>query len=181
MSVAYSQAQKVRYRVTLDLEVFADFDPHQMDWEKLFKLEPAEKCSAYVEDLSTPDRWWFSGSQSYSPPKCTYSMSTTETDKMTTTLEMTYNGYANYETWNVALWIQNDEYLYNTAKACVEFCSDNETPYDKFIRCMFNVDYFTTRDNVRWDSDAVDFEEINEVLNDLWVLSNTNSCRMSIN
>jgi hypothetical protein len=94
-------------------------------------------------------------------------MSTTETDKMTTTLEMTYNGYANYETWNVALWIQNDEYLYNTAKACVEFCSDNETPYDKFIRCMFNVDYFTTRDNVRWDSDAVDFEEINEVLNDL--------------
>ena len=57
MSVAYHQAQKVRYRVTLDLEVFSDFDPHQMDWEKLFKLEPAEKCSAYVEDLSTPDRW----------------------------------------------------------------------------------------------------------------------------
>ena len=57
MSVAFTQAQKVRYRVTLDLEVFSDFDPHQMDWEKLFKLEPAEKCSAYVEDLSTPDRW----------------------------------------------------------------------------------------------------------------------------
>ena len=57
MSVAFSQAQKVRYRVTLDLEVFEDFDPHQMDWEKLFKLEPAEKCSAYVEDLSTPDTW----------------------------------------------------------------------------------------------------------------------------
>lgn len=57
MSVAYSQAQKVRYRVTLDLEVFSDFDPHQMDWEKVFKLEPAEKCNAYVEDLSTPDRW----------------------------------------------------------------------------------------------------------------------------
>lgn len=57
MSVAYRQAQKVRYRVTLDLEVFDDFDPHQMDWEKLFKLEPAEKVSAYVEDLSTPDRW----------------------------------------------------------------------------------------------------------------------------
>lgn len=57
MSVAFSQAQKVRYRVTLDLEVFADFDPHQMNWEKLFKLEPAEKCDAYVEDLSTPDSW----------------------------------------------------------------------------------------------------------------------------
>ena len=57
MSVAYSQAQKQRYRITLDLSVFGDFDPHQIDWEKLFKLEPAEKCDAYVEDLSTPDRW----------------------------------------------------------------------------------------------------------------------------
>jgi len=57
MSVAYQQAQKQRYRVTLDLSVFGDFDPHQIDWERLFKLEPAEKCDAYVEDLSTPDRW----------------------------------------------------------------------------------------------------------------------------
>ena len=31
----------------------------------------------------------------------------------------TYNGWANYETWNAALWIGNDEFLYNTAKACV--------------------------------------------------------------
>jgi len=60
MSVAYRQAQKQRYRVTLELEVFEDFDPHQLDWEKVFKLEPAEKVSAYVEDLSRPDKWWFS-------------------------------------------------------------------------------------------------------------------------
>ena len=59
MSVAYSQAQKQRYRITLDLSVLGDFDPHQIDWEKLFKLEGAEKCDAYVEDLNTPDRWWF--------------------------------------------------------------------------------------------------------------------------
>ncbi len=57
MSVAYQTAQKQRYRITLDLSVFGDFDPHQIDWEKLFKLEPAEKCDAYVEDLSVPDRW----------------------------------------------------------------------------------------------------------------------------
>ena len=57
MAVAYTQAQKQRYRITLDLSVFGDFDPHQIDWEKLFKLEPAEKCDAYVEDLSTPDNW----------------------------------------------------------------------------------------------------------------------------
>ena len=57
MSVVYSQAQKQRYRVTLELDVLSDFDPHNLDWEKLFDLEPAEKVSAYVEDLSTPDRW----------------------------------------------------------------------------------------------------------------------------
>jgi len=57
MSVAYQSAQKQRYRVTLELDVFGDFDPHQIDWEKLFKLEPAEKCESYVEDLSTPESW----------------------------------------------------------------------------------------------------------------------------
>ena len=57
MSVAYQQAQKQRYRVTLELDVFSDFDPHQLDWEKVFNLEPAEKVSAYVEDLSSPVRW----------------------------------------------------------------------------------------------------------------------------
>lgn len=57
MSVAYSQAQKVRYRITLEMETFADFNPHNLDWEKLFKLEGAEKCDAYVESLDTPDRW----------------------------------------------------------------------------------------------------------------------------
>ena len=28
----------------------------------------------------------------------------------------TYQGWANYETWNVALWIQNTEEIYNIAK-----------------------------------------------------------------
>lgn len=55
--VSYQIAQKQRYRITLDITAFSDFDPHQIDWEKLFKLEPAEKCEAYVEDLSLPDKW----------------------------------------------------------------------------------------------------------------------------
>lgn len=52
MSVAYLQSQKKRVRITLDLDVFPDFDAHQIDWEKLFKLEPAEKCDSYVEDFN---------------------------------------------------------------------------------------------------------------------------------
>lgn len=57
MSVAFQQAQKVRYRITLEMETFADFNPHNLDWEKLFKLEPAESVSAYVEDLDCPSKW----------------------------------------------------------------------------------------------------------------------------
>ena len=57
MSVAYHQAQKQRYRITLELNVLADFDPHQIDWEKLFKLEPSERVEAYVEDLDCPSKW----------------------------------------------------------------------------------------------------------------------------
>ena len=58
MSVAISQAQKQRYRITLDIEVLEDFDPHQIDWENLFELEGNEKViDSYVEDLSNPVRW----------------------------------------------------------------------------------------------------------------------------
>ena len=58
MSVAISQAQKQRYRITLDLEVMEDFNPHNIDWENLFELEGYEPLSdSYVEDLSVPVRW----------------------------------------------------------------------------------------------------------------------------
>jgi|TARA_B100001939_G_scaffold78945_1_gene66858 hypothetical protein len=58
MSVLYSQAQKQRYRITLDLEVMEDFDPHQINWEDLFELEGSERViDSYVEDLSKPVRW----------------------------------------------------------------------------------------------------------------------------
>jgi len=58
MSVAISQAQKQRYRITLDLEVMEDFNPHNIDWETLFELEGNEQViDSYVEDLSNPVSW----------------------------------------------------------------------------------------------------------------------------
>ena len=57
MSVAYSQAQKQRYRIALDISAYPDFDPHNINWNKLFELEGSENCEAYVEDLSRPDKW----------------------------------------------------------------------------------------------------------------------------
>jgi len=55
MSLAYAQKQRVR--ITLELEVLEDFDAHQVDWEKVLDIQGNESVSAYVEDLSTPDRW----------------------------------------------------------------------------------------------------------------------------
>ena len=34
---------------------------------------------------------------------------------------MTYNGWTNYETWNVALWMDHDEPSYNWARSCKTF------------------------------------------------------------
>ena len=58
MSVAISQAQKQRYRITLDIEVLEDFNPHNIDWETLFEMEGNEQViDSYVENLSNPVRW----------------------------------------------------------------------------------------------------------------------------
>ena len=93
-----------------------------------------------------------------------YSMNNQETTQMT---QQTYNGWANYETWNVSLWIQNNQFLYNTAVACVEYCNPAfETPYEKFIRNMHNVDNFTTADSVAWDDELINHDEINEMMLD---------------
>lgn len=57
MSIAYQKAQLQKYRITLELKCFEDFNPHQIDWSKIFELEPAERVESYVEDLNTPDHW----------------------------------------------------------------------------------------------------------------------------
>jgi len=49
--VSYLKAQKRRVRITLDMEVMEDFDPRQIDYEKIFNLEPTEKVEVYVEDM----------------------------------------------------------------------------------------------------------------------------------
>jgi hypothetical protein len=50
--LAYQLAQKKRVRITLDLEVMGDFNPRDIDYAKLFKLEPSETVEAYVEDAT---------------------------------------------------------------------------------------------------------------------------------
>ena len=55
--MVYAQAQKTRYRITLELDVLNDFNPRDINWEKLFDLGGDESARAYIEDLSN-DRVW---------------------------------------------------------------------------------------------------------------------------
>ena len=96
-------------------------------------------------------------------------MTSVQTTPMSTA---TYNGWANYETWNAALWIGNDEFLYNTAKACVTYREAGiETPWEKFVRCMtegqIGRHLVQTRDGVRWDDAAIDAAEMLDMMTDL--------------
>ena len=67
---------------------------------------------------------------------------------------MGYNGFANYETWNVALWISNDEGLYNLSRICAN--------YDEFIDILRDSGNLETPDNVAWNDSGLDLDAINK-------------------
>ena len=77
----------------------------------------------------------------------------------------TFNGWANYETWNVTLWIQNDESLYNLACDVVR----NNGLYGNFVNILRdNFGATHTPDNVAWDDANIDGIEVNEMMSDLY-------------
>lgn len=85
---------------------------------------------------------------------------------MTTTLQTniqdaTYNGWANYETWNVALWIQNEYGFYSIALQC----DDYSEFVDALEACTFNSK--STPDGVQWNDPKLNLIELNEMIKDL--------------
>jgi hypothetical protein len=78
---------------------------------------------------------------------------------------MGYNGWKNYQTWNVALWIGNDESLYRCA---VDFLRQykGRTPYTAFIRYM-GMEREQTPDRIAWMGTRLDYRTLNEAMWDL--------------
>ena len=70
-----------------------------------------------------------------------------------------YNGWRNYETWNVALWIGNDEGLYNFAK--------DFTNYSHFADAIQEMGILQTPDNVAWNDSGLDLRALNEMMGEL--------------
>ena len=54
MAVSYSYGQKTKYRITLELDVLDDFNPRDIDWRKVLKIEENEDCKCYIEDIDSP-------------------------------------------------------------------------------------------------------------------------------
>lgn len=73
----------------------------------------------------------------------------------------TYNGYKNYSTWNIALWISNDEGLYNWAK------EHKHRGYVKFAESLREMGVIETPDKVAYNDSGLDIEELDEVLAEL--------------
>ena len=76
-----------------------------------------------------------------------------------------YNGWRNRQTWNVALWINNDEALHRSA---VEFMAryKGRAPYTMFIYESGLRDE-RTPDNVGWFSTRLDYRALNSMMKEL--------------
>lgn len=74
-----------------------------------------------------------------------------------------YNGYENFQTWNVALWINNDEGLYHMAK---EHRTSLE-PYSDFATAMRDLGIVETPDGVSWTDSGLDIETLDELIEEL--------------
>ena len=57
MTVSYYNRTAERYRITLDITVQDDFNPHQIDWRKVLQLEDNESVESYTEELDIPCSW----------------------------------------------------------------------------------------------------------------------------
>ena len=70
----------------------------------------------------------------------------------------TYNGWADYTTWNCALWINNEPTIYNLAAECVDYA---EFLYEMQVMCGFHA----TPDGA--DYGEADYDEMNELIQEI--------------
>lgn len=76
-----------------------------------------------------------------------------------------YEGWKNYATWNVSLWLNNE---YNIYTAAVEFMKDykGRHPYKDFI-VDCGLDAQRTPDKIKWAGKDLDYTALNQMMREL--------------
>ena len=69
-----------------------------------------------------------------------------------------YNGWNDWTTWNVALWIRNDLTYYGIAKECKDYM-------DFLVEMHSMIGSFATPDGADWGE--ANIEEMNEVIEEI--------------
>lgn len=70
-----------------------------------------------------------------------------------------YCGYKNYQTWNMALWINNDEGIYEMAKECKN--------YKELVEYLRECNITETPDEVAWNDSGIDEKRLNELIEEI--------------
>lgn len=76
-----------------------------------------------------------------------------------------YNGWKNRATWNISLWIQNDEFLYFAAVAFMHRYQ-GKRPYKTFIAFM-GMERDRTPDRFKYISNSLCYSELNTMMFEL--------------
>lgn len=77
-----------------------------------------------------------------------------------------WSGYKNYETWNVIVWLNNEEWIY---KSAVQFMGryKGRSPYKDFVDKARTRLTKKTADGVRWDDENLDYQTLNREMYEL--------------
>ncbi len=75
--------------------------------------------------------------------------------------EKKYNGWDNYETWNVSLWINNNEQMYALAN------DETVKNYRDFVRLAKSLGITQTGDGVKFNDKKVNYIEIDDMIKEM--------------
>ena len=77
-------------------------------------------------------------------------------------MSTTYEGWKNYETWNVALWINNEYPLYLSASLFMQVYHGG-MPYRDWVK-VAGLDKKQTPDGCKYISNKLSYSELNEMM-----------------
>ena len=82
-------------------------------------------------------------------------MATATATYQTNLTDRRYNGWANYETWNVVLWIENDRSIQDYIEKNDVCC------YEELLEVLYDHGSTETPNGVKWNDPEINRAEIN--------------------